>query len=152
MLMEFKSGVTLDRHFESLPEEQKGSIVGKIADVFSVIQGVVLPSTVTSYGGLTVSEEGEIVSGQMTTLQGGPWSTYDAFLRAKLEAQLEGADKSPALDGWRENGIRERVGEFLSSRLGTKLLESGVDGTQRVLVHGDLSEFETPWLIDPLKC
>ena len=140
ILMEFKSGVGLDQHFESLTEGQKASVVDQIADIFSVVQNAPLPRTVVSHGGLTVSDDGDIVSGQMTTLEGGPWPTYSAFLQTKFASQLKGAEQSSALRGWKENGVRDRIDAFLSSGLEKRLQDSGIDGIQRVLVHGDLSE------------
>ncbi|KAK0642173.1 phosphotransferase enzyme family protein [Cercophora newfieldiana] len=139
ILMEFKPGVGLDQHFENLSEEQKEAVIGQIADVFATVQGAALPKTATAYGGLTIDEDGTIVSGEMTTLEGGPWQTFAGFLKARLASKLNDADKSPALRGWKDNGVRERVDAFLDSGLDTALQESGVDEGQRVLVHGDLT-------------
>lgn len=140
VLMECKPGEPLDRHFEGLAAEQKEAVIGQIADAFAAVQGARLPESVKGYGGLTIDGDGVIVSGEMTTLKGGPWDTFAEFVKAKLAAQLKGSDESPALKGWRENGVRERVDAFLESGLESKLKEAGVDGMDKVLVRGDLSE------------
>ncbi|KAK3322986.1 aminoglycoside phosphotransferase, partial [Apodospora peruviana] len=124
VLMEFKPGVALDQHFGTLSDkdsDKKAAIISQIADVFSLIQSAPLPDGVKYYGGLTISGDGSgaIVSGQMTTLAGGPWPSYGSFWRAKLAAQLRDSDESSVLQGWRgEHGIRE---------------------PELVLVHGDLT-------------
>jgi len=140
ILMEFKTGVGLDQHFEALSETQKAAVIDQIADIFSVVQTAPLPQTVTQHGGLNVGDDGDIVSGEMTTLEGGPWPTYAAFLQTKFASRLKDADQSSALRGWKENGVRERIDAFLTSGLQKRLGDSGVDEMQRVLVHGDLSK------------
>jgi len=145
ILMECKPGEPLDQHFEALSDGQKDAVISQIADVFAMVQGAKLPETVKAYGGLTIGHDGAIVSGEMTTLEGGPWDMFVEFMRTKLASQLRAADESPALKGWRDNGVRERVDALLESGLGSKLREAGVDGTQRVLIHGDLSELPSPF-------
>ena len=148
ILMEFKPGESLDGHFASLSDVEKKSAIDQIADVFSGIQTAALPSTVTSFGGLTVNDKGEIISGQMTTIdsEGAPWSTYVDFWKAKLASQLKGAEESPALKGWEPNGVRERIDKFLASDLEGYLVDAGVDLTKRALIHGDLSK------VSPCSC
>ncbi|KAB5558600.1 aminoglycoside phosphotransferase [Coniochaeta sp. 2T2.1] len=146
---EFKPGVGLDELFDSLSSEEKRGVVGQVADAFAAIQRVRLPDGVTGYGGLNIAEEGDgkIVGGEMTTLQGGPWDDYASFWRAKLVSRLGEADGSLALGGWRENGVRERVEGFVTGELEGCLRGAGVDGTARVLTHGDVTTSNI--LIDP---
>lgn len=137
--MELRPGVALDKHFGSLSDDQKHSVVDQIADTFACIRDAVLINKVNSYGGLTINN-GTIVNGQMTTLKGGLWPTYAGFLRAKFTAQFEDADGSPVLGGWRDNGVRKRIDDFLTSGLDTFMPKAGIDTTKRVLLHGDPSE------------
>jgi len=97
ILMGFKRGVAMDQHFASLSDSQKEHVLDQIADIFSFIQRVPLPDNVKSYGGLTICGDGGIVSGQMTTLEGGPWPTYVSLIRAKLASQLQGSNGSSVL-------------------------------------------------------
>ena len=48
--------------------------------------------------------------------------------------------RSSALQGWRENGVRECVDAFLTLGLDRSLGSSGIDATSRVLIHGDPRE------------
>lgn len=141
--MECKPGESLDQHFDTLSEDRKQAVTDQIADVFAVVQGATLPDTVKGYGGLTIRDDGTILSGEMTTLEGGPWDTFAEFVSANIVSQLKEADESPALGGWRENGVRERIDTLLESGLESKLRAAGVDASQRVLIHGDLSELMT---------
>ncbi|KAJ8097811.1 phosphotransferase [Lipomyces tetrasporus] len=147
LLMEYKAGVQLDEQFNFLSETEKKNVIEQIADVFSGIQRCELPEGVDCYGGLSVDGEGKVVSGEMTTLKGGPWKGYDAFWQARLVAQLKNADESSALEGWRPNGVRERIEGFLVDGLSEVFAKAGVDIRKRVLVHGDLTM--NNMLIDP---
>ncbi|OHE96826.1 phosphotransferase enzyme family protein [Colletotrichum orchidophilum] len=142
-LMEFKEGVPLDTVFRDLDDGEKSDVLGQIADVVTGIQRAPLPEGIRSHGGLTIDARGEIVGGRMTTLKGGPWETYSDFWKARLALRLEDADASPALEGWRPNGVRERVDGFLESGLERYLEGSGVDVGRRALIHGDLTTNNT---------
>ncbi|KXH46032.1 phosphotransferase enzyme family protein [Colletotrichum nymphaeae SA-01] len=146
-LMEFKQGVPLDTVFRDMDDGEKGDVLGQIADLVTGIQRVSLPESVKSHGGLTINEAGRIVGGAMTTVKGGPWERYSDFWKARLAIRLEDADASPALEGWRPNGVRERVDRFLESGLERYLDGSGVDVGKLALIHGDLTTNNT--LYDP---
>ncbi|KAK1634990.1 phosphotransferase enzyme family-domain-containing protein [Colletotrichum phormii] len=142
-LMEFKEGVPLDTVFRDLDDGEKDDVLGQIADVVTGIQRVSLPESVKTHGGLSIDERGRIVGGKMTTLKGGPWGRYSDFWKARLVLRLEDADASPALEGWRPNGVRERVDRFLEDGLERYLDGSGVDGGKLALIHGDLTTNNT---------
>ncbi|EXF79549.1 phosphotransferase enzyme family protein [Colletotrichum fioriniae PJ7] len=146
-LMEFKEGVPLDTVFRDMDGGEKSDMLGQIADVVTGIQKVSLPESVRSHGGLSIDEAGRIVGGAMTTVKGGPWERYSDFWKARLAIRLDDADASPALGGWRPNGVRERVDKFLESGLEGYLDGSGVDVGKLALIHGDLTTNNT--LYDP---
>ncbi|KAL0769137.1 hypothetical protein CaCOL14_008445 [Colletotrichum acutatum] len=146
-LMEFKEGVPLDTVFRDMDDGEKSDVLGQIADLVTGIQRVSLPESVRSHGGLSIDEEGRIVGGAMTTVKGGPWKRYSDFWKARLAIRLGDADASPALEGWRPNGVRERVDRFLESGLERYLDGSGVDVGKLALIHGDLTTNNT--LYDP---
>ncbi|KAK3937888.1 phosphotransferase enzyme family-domain-containing protein [Diplogelasinospora grovesii] len=144
-MSEYKLGSDLDAQFESLPLEEAQDVLEQIADLLTAVQRVELPDTVTKFGALTIDNSGNIVSGQMPILPGGPWETYEEIWLEKLQSQLAEADKSPRIRGWREvqgglSGLRERIDKFLGSGRGVqKMLQGVVDTRQRGLVHGDLT-------------
>lgn len=77
----------------------------------------------------------------MSILPQGPWENYTDLWVARLSWQLHNADQSPALQGWRESGVRDRIDRFSSSNGVVKLMK-GIDTTQTSLVHGDFSKFK----------
>jgi hypothetical protein len=139
-LMEFRGGVPLDSLFGSMLLDEKKAAVEQIADVFSAIQKMELLQGVASYGGLDFDVQGKVVVGQMTTLKGGPWSDYAELWAARLGGQVEESEGSSCLRGWKENGVRERIGKFLDDGVAKVLRAADIDTSRLVLVHGDLSE------------
>ncbi|KAK1998974.1 hypothetical protein LX36DRAFT_690433 [Colletotrichum falcatum] len=126
-LMEFKEGVPLDTLFWDMLIGDKKEVLGQI------VNGI------QCHGDMTIDGEGSIVSDQMTTLKGGPWESYSAFWKARMALRVDDASASPALDGWKPNGVRERVDKFLAVGLRNFLDESGVDVGRRILIHEDLT-------------
>ena len=139
-MLEFKDGEDLNNHFPSLPIEVAKDIVEQLAGIFAAIQDIKLPITVDKFGALSINDAGTIVSGQMPLLHGGPWDTYAEVWEAKLQMQLEEAEKSPLLDGWVPGGVRDRLQSFIDSGGVSRVLE-GIDTSDRVLIHGDLSKY-----------
>ncbi|KAF6823054.1 phosphotransferase enzyme family protein [Colletotrichum plurivorum] len=137
-LMEYKPGVPLDAKFRDMSAEDQEEVIGQIADAFAGIQRAPIPESVRSHGGLTIDEDGRIVSGQMTILSGGPWNSHEDFWRAKFGAQLREAGRSSVLEGWKPRGVRERVDKFVADGLEGYVASSGADATL-VLIHGDFT-------------
>ncbi|PYI03662.1 hypothetical protein BO78DRAFT_432001 [Aspergillus sclerotiicarbonarius CBS 121057] len=144
-MMEYKPGVELNEVYDDLSAEVKEDVLGQVADVVAGVQRPVSGGSIGGlYGGLglgkDVDGDGGIIGTEMTTTSGGPWKSYEMFLQARLRHELGDAEKSPVIDGWKGNGVRERL-EGLIERVGrtlSSLMKSGVE-ERRVLVHGDLT-------------
>ncbi|KAJ5806529.1 phosphotransferase enzyme family protein [Penicillium pulvis] len=149
ILMEYKSGVSLDEHFPSLCTTKKKGVLEQIADVIVGIERSQLPLEVNQFGGLTIDNKGSIISGEMTIVKGGgPWKTYEAWWQDRLQDQLKGADKSPVIEGWRPDGdLRQHLEEFIAHGLSSVLTRAGFDSSKRVLIHGDFTM--NNMLVDP---
>ena len=140
ILDEFRPGEDMNKVFPDFSLQEKQAILPQIAEIFTAIQGLELPPGVTKFGALTFDDGGNVVDGQMPTLAGGPWETYDEVWLAKLRTALEGSDKGgTVMLGWRPNGVRDRIERFLADGGVEKVLE-GVDVDKRVLAHGDFSK------------
>lgn len=139
IIMEFKTGVSLDSVFKDMPLDEKKAAVEQIADIFCAIQKMNLPTGVTGHGGLTIDRSGDIISAEMSTLKGGPWTTYADSWTARLSSQLAEADGSVTIKGWRPGGVRERVDRFMESGVEAVLKTADVDTSKLAFVHGDLS-------------
>ncbi|KAH8890678.1 hypothetical protein GQ53DRAFT_170527 [Thozetella sp. PMI_491] len=147
MLDEFRAGIELTKVFQNLTLAGKKDVIEVIADIFSCIQSLELPPTITKFGGLTFDEHGQVIQGQMPILKGGPWESYAEVWHARLRGELKGSDKEgTVLLGWRPNGVRDRIERFLANDGIAKVLD-GVDINKRVLVHGDFSNWNI--LFDP---
>lgn len=147
ILMEYKSGVSLDEHFPSLSTTKQKGVLEQIADVIVGIERSQLPLEVDQFGGLTIEKKGSIISGEMTILKGGPWKTYEAWWQDRLQDQLKSADKSPVIEGWRPDGdLRQHIEGFIAHGLSSVLTRAGVDSSKRVLIHGDFSKFFLGWI------
>lgn len=140
ILDEFKTGSDLDSVFDELSWDEKQAVIGAIADMLTALQQAPIPANVVDkFGSMTFGKEGQVVPGEMPLLEGGPWSSYAALWAARMRLKLENADNSSVLNGWRANGVRERIENFITQGGIDKLLD-GVDTQQKVLVHGDFSE------------
>ena len=139
-VMEYMAGVPMDAQFETLSLDEKKRLVQEVAVIFAALQGAKLPSGLNRHGGLTIDEQGAIVSGQSTMQEGEPQTRYEDHWAANLQWQLKEADESAMIQGWRENGIRERVDRFVATKIGDVIQTAGVDSSKLALVHLDFSE------------
>ncbi|WQF82783.1 Putative aminoglycoside phosphotransferase, protein kinase-like domain superfamily [Colletotrichum destructivum] len=122
--------------FEDFSLQDKTVLLGQMADILALLQNYTVPETVSKYGGLRFDENGNVISGQMTMFTGEPSLTYRDFLRGIFKVKLEEADNNPVIQGWKQNGIRARLDDFIDHRLEGLL---GDDEPQKVLIHADLT-------------
>lgn len=140
-ICQFMPGVNLDAQFAEMGLPEKLAVVERVADIFTALQRTALPGGLAAghLGGLTFDGTGQVVGGQMSILPPGPWENYADMWLSRLHQQVHDAEQSSALKGWQEPGVRARIDSLMNANTVGKLLE-GVDATQRVLVHGDLSK------------
>lgn len=134
-------GTMPDKVFKELSLDDKRVILGQMADILVLMQNFELPDTVTALGGLSFDDQGEIVSAEMTLLKGGPFKSQVDLLKAHFKAQLEEAEGA-VIEGWRRNGVRERLEKFIDSGIKENLKEC-MD-TKKVMVHSDFSKSFLP--------
>ncbi|KAH6643261.1 hypothetical protein BKA67DRAFT_131810 [Truncatella angustata] len=137
---EFMPGANLDEQFREMQLAEKLAVVEQVADIFAALQNTPLPSSLkTHIGGLTFDgATAQVVGAQMPLTPAGPWDKYEEMWVSQLQKQLDDADGSWALKGWKEAGLRDRIDKLLDAARIAHLLE-GVDLSQRVLVHADLT-------------
>lgn len=145
IVMEYLKGSSLNAQFESFEMIEKKRVIHEIAAIFSAMQAAKLPPGVDRFGGLTIDDMGNIVSGQETLqgVPGGPWYEYEEVWRHQLLCQLKEADKSPVIEGWRMNGIRDRIEQFSCVALRPVIQNTGIDMSKLAFVHLDFSKY---WL------
>lgn len=81
---------------------------------------------------------GDIITGPTTIPCGGPFAYLAEMYSQMLRRQLDESDTSPLLQGWRADGLRDRLERFASD--GIVGLVKANSLSRRTLVHGDFSE------------
>ena len=120
-----------------MSDEDKACILRQMADVLTVLQQYQLPATVEGYGGLNFGPSGEYVSGPLSILHAGPFTSYGDFVKATIQSKLTKADTDSQVEGWRANGIRSRLDKFIAEELDATMKNMGT--FPKVLVHADFS-------------
>lgn len=139
-MCEYMPGTNLDEPFAGMGLPEKLAVVEQVAEVLAAVQNTTLPPQLKGHlGGLTFDDQGEIVSGQMSILPGGPWRNYVDLWVSRFRQQLQDADKSSALVGWKEGGLRDRIDRLVHVDKVAELLEA-VNTTRTTLIHGDFSK------------
>lgn len=138
-MQEYKWGTIPYRGFDKLSLEDKSVVFGQMADILALLQKFEVPGTVEKFGGLKFDGEGRIISAQMSLYKGEPTTSYKDFMTAIFRVKLQEADENPVIQGWRGNGVRARIEQFINVRLGEIL--KGYEGVRKSLVHSDFSKF-----------
>jgi hypothetical protein len=141
ILQQHMPGVPLDQTFPTLSFEQKFSVLKEISKILNLKGSYELPTSITMYGGLGFKSKREIISGPMTIPIGGPFKTYAEIWNQNFVNQLQNAERSKFLDGWRcSDGLREGLYAFQQSN-GIATLLKAFDEPRRTLVYADLGEW-----------
>lgn len=144
ILQQYMSGTGPLEEFSSWSEEDKANILDQMAEVLACLQRFQLPCTIDQYGGVGFDAEGNYVNTALSMYDAGPFETYPELLRATITSKLIKADGDSRVRGWRDNGIRARLDEFLNRGLPTLL--QGVASLDKVLVHADFCKISPPIL------
>lgn len=142
---EYMPGDDLDKSWKSMTLLNKRIVLQQLAEIYTSVQKFELPSTMMAYGALTFDKEGMAVSKTLLDMRGSesddPWMLY----RSKLEQKwAQAAESEPIrMAGWmlRENGMEGRLKSFMEEVDGFRTLVSGIDETDKCLIHGNLSLF-----------
>ena len=139
ILQELMPGTPLDATFNAMDRMTKSVIFAQMAKMLSAIQKYELPKTITDFGGVTYDKAGCPVSAAMTSVDAGPWPSYEDSFKGRLKVALQRADANPYIKGWRANGIRERLDAFVETGLAAQFQSLGLRD-QKVVVHADFSK------------
>ncbi|WEW59970.1 hypothetical protein PRK78_005452 [Emydomyces testavorans] len=140
ILQELMPGTPLDDAFRGMDLPQKKNIFAQQAALLKALQDYQLPDSITGFGGVTFDDAGRIVSAAMPTVGVGPWPSYEASFKGRLEVALKRADANPYIRGWRANGVRERLDAFVEHGVPAQF-ESLSSKQEKAIVHADFSKF-----------
>ncbi len=138
-IQELMPGVPVDEAFPSMDFQQKKQILAQMARLIKALQDYQLPDSITAFGGVTFDENGRIVSAAMPSVGEGPWPSYEASFRGRIEMAFMEADANPHIQGWRSNGIRDRLDAFVERGLSAQF-ESLKTKEDKSIAHADFSK------------
>jgi hypothetical protein len=131
-------GQALYKSFPTMLLENQKDILRQIAQLFKAIQSYDLPHTITGYGGLAFGAKGGVISGATTIWFGGPFDASKEMHPQIFEKQLELAETTQLVNGWKETRLSGSVSGY--SNLEVLKRFSKITVTRLTLVHGDVSE------------
>lgn len=146
LLQELMPGVPLIDSFENMQLERKKKIFAQMAALLKGLQSYKLPESITGFGGVTFDGAGRIVSTPMPTVGAGPWPSYEARLKGRLEVAIRTANDNRYIKGWEVNGLRDRLDKFVAEGLPEHFKDLS-SKENRVVTHADFSMgYEIPLL------
>ncbi|KAF2491602.1 hypothetical protein BU16DRAFT_123227 [Lophium mytilinum] len=138
ILQELMPGTPVNEAFKTLDLPQKQKIFAQMAQLLKALQDYEIPASITGFGGVTIDENGRIVSTAMTSVGLGPWPSYEAHFIDRLALALRKADANSYIKGWRANGVRDRLDCFVERGVPAQF-ESLSSKRDRVIVHADFT-------------
>lgn len=151
ILEELMPGASLVEAFgETMSLDEKKGILAQMAGLLKALQDFPLPESIKGWGGVTFDDDGAIVSAPMTSVGAGPWASLEDSYRGRLKVALNKADQNPHLQGWRPNGVRERVDAFIEHGLPAQFFDLA-SKQDKTIIHGDFSGF-LPFLFAWYTC
>ena len=138
ILQQLMPGEQLDVGMKCMDLEGKNVIFAQLAKMLSAIQTCRLPGSIKHFGGLTYDAAGLHISAAMTSVNAGPWSSYEESWRDRLRVGLEKAEANQFIKGWRANGVRARFDAFVENGVAAQCL-SLASKDEKVVVHADFS-------------
>ncbi len=140
ILQELLPGTPLGDVLDDLTPAEKKRVFAQMAGILKGIQSYTLPASIAGFGGVTFDAAGQVVSAAMPTVGAGPWDSFEASFKARLELELKEADDNPYIKGWRANGLRTRLERFVAE--GLLAMFEGLGGKEeRVVCHADFSQY-----------
>jgi len=141
IIQEYMPGVCSGRtKLRNESKEHQHKMLSQMADVFKTLQAYQLPASVKGFGGFNFDDNGNVVVGPMAVEPyNGPFASMNDFYHGMLAAQLADCDRSLISDGWRRDGLRERIDKFVSTGFDKLLSKAPV--SRPVFVMADFRKF-----------
>ncbi|KAI5198643.1 hypothetical protein E4T39_06729 [Aureobasidium subglaciale] len=141
ILEEYMPGIEVESKFHSeLAQEDQHHVLSQMATVLKKVQDFDLPPKASGFGGLRFEADNEVVNGPFVVEPyDGPYSDMKSMYKGMLKAQLAEADRSRVAEGYREDGLRERLDAFAERGLETVLSQSLPETVKPNLIIGDVA-------------
>ncbi|KAI0107221.1 kinase-like domain-containing protein [Nemania sp. FL0031] len=138
IIQQLMPGESVDESFPSMDIQEKKLILSQMAKLLKALQDYQLPESITGFGGVTFDENGRIVSAAMPSVGAGPWLSYESSFKGRLEVELQEADANKYVQGWRANGIRDRLDAFVQRGVPSQF-ESLKTAHDKAIIHADFT-------------
>jgi hypothetical protein len=151
---QFMEGEQFSEEFGELKRDDQKKLLDQISDIFKAIQTFGLPDSIRGFGGLGFDEAGKIVTGPTAIPCGGPFASVEDMYAQFMRFQIEMSERCSLIDGWKANGVRERLERFHAE--GLPALIERLKDQRPTLIHGDFGTYSPKSnrvadFIDPLN-
>ncbi|TIA36190.1 hypothetical protein D6C83_06644 [Aureobasidium pullulans] len=142
ILEEYMPGVDIEsKYFTDVPREAQRFVFSQMATILKAVQDFELPPKASGFGGLAFDDSGAVISGPFAVEPyNGPYPDMDSMYKGMLQAQLVEADRSRVAQGWKEDGLRDRLDAFAERGLENILARSLPEHVRPNLIIGDVDD------------
>ena len=143
ILEEYMPGVDIETEFSTdVPREAQRFVLSQMAIILKAVQDFELPPKASGFGGLVFDDSGVVTSGPFAVEPyNGPYPDMESMYKGMLQAQLVEADRSRVAQGWKEDGLRDRLDAFAERGLEDILTRSLPEHVRPNLIIGDVGMF-----------
>ncbi|KAJ7494468.1 kinase-like domain-containing protein [Mycena galericulata] len=136
-------GVPMDEAWHTADTDTRLRMLESLAEVFAKLKAMPNPGGPGSrFGGLGYDAEGKIVLGPTClAYDEGPFATAKDHYKAWIGGQWEDAKRNARADGWKVDGLHERIEKFVREGLDSAL--HCLDGCDPVFIHADFGLMNT---------
>ncbi|KAF7353767.1 Protein kinase-like domain [Mycena venus] len=127
-------GIPMDEAWQTADTDTRVRMLEALADVFAKLKAIPAPDG--QFGGLGYDSEGNIVLGPTClAYDEGPFATAKEYYMAWIRGQWEDAKENPRSDGWKVDGVDQRIEKFVNEGLDSAL--ACLDDCKPVFIHAD---------------
>ncbi|KAJ6620361.1 hypothetical protein B0H10DRAFT_2022548 [Mycena sp. CBHHK59/15] len=136
-------GVPMDELWQTADTAARLGMLEALADVLAKLKSMPVPSgSKYRFGGLTYDSDDKIVLGPTCLgYDEGPFTTAKEHYRAWIVGQWEDCKKNARADGWKVDGLHERIEKFINDGLESTM--SCLDDCEPVFIHADFGFLNT---------
>ncbi|KAJ7891240.1 hypothetical protein B0H14DRAFT_2688300 [Mycena olivaceomarginata] len=134
MLEGMLPGVPMDEAWQTADTDTRSRMLEALADVFAKLKAIPAPNG--QFRGLGYDAEGKIILGPTClAYDEGPFTTAKDHYKAWIRGQWEDAKKNVRADGWKIDGLDQRIEKFVNEGLDSAL--ACLDDCKPVFIHAD---------------
>ncbi|KAF8191550.1 kinase-like domain-containing protein [Mycena galopus ATCC 62051] len=127
-------GIPMDEAWQTADKDTRVHMLEALADLFAKLKAIPAPGV--QFGGLGYDAAGKIVLGPTClAYDEGPFATAKDYYKSWIRGQWEDAKKNPHADGWKVDGLDQRIEKFVNEGLDSAL--ACLDDCKPVLIHAD---------------